>query len=394
MKTRGQRRPPGLLLGAAGFCASISWQVVQPILPLHLSHMGFDVSQIGFVVGTFSLTMGLVELQAGAIAAAVGRRTALLGAFAANAVCLAAAGLGHLRGLVAVALAAVGASRGVLIPPLHATVADSAPAERRGRAFGVFWLCTSFAALAGPALGGFAAARAGEGAPFTAAALFSLAAIPLMAAWTVPGRAPRGAAAVHFGAFLASPPVVRLGVSMLLCYSVSGIWATFLPLYAARQGASVVTIGSIFAIQGAAYAVMQLPTGRLAALRHDRLLTVAGVALTAGTEFAVPVLHRAPLLLAAGAVYGVGFGILPVTFAMRFTQRVAPELYTAALSVYNSAIDLGLFVGPLLGAAAGAAAAGRVAAPFMLALPLGLGALAAGLRVPAPEPCPQEAPSG
>jgi MFS transporter, DHA1 family, multidrug resistance protein len=391
MATVARHREPSLLLGAAGFCSNMSWQVILPILSLHLAHLGFDVSQVGLVVGLFSLTMGVVELQAGVIAAAVGRRTALLGALAAHAVCLSIAGLGHARWLVAAAFAAAGATRGVLVPPLHATVADSAPPERRGRAFGVFWLCTSLASLAGPALGGFVASHAGGGAPFAVAALFSLAAIPLLAALGVPRRAAGGAAAVDFAAFLGSPSVVRLGVSMLLCYSLVGIWITFLPLYAARQGISLVTIGWIFAIQGGAYALMQVPTGRLAALEHGRWLAVAGIAVMTGTVFAVPLIHGASLL-AAGALFGMASGIMPVTFAMQFTQRVTPDLYTAALSVYNSAIDLGLFAGPLLGAAV-AAAASTVAAPFLLALPVGVAAVAIVRRVPSgvAQPWPEQA---
>jgi len=379
MSTASRRRAPSLLLGGAGFCVSISWQVVLPILSLYLAHVGFSLAGIGLVVGVFSLSMGLVELQASVIAAALGRRWSLLGGCAANALCLGAAAIGHSRALVAVALAAVGAARGVLVPPLHATVADSTTPEGRGRAFGGFWLCTSLAALIGPAIGGFVAARAGEGAPFVLGALFSLAGIPLLAGWPVPGRAARRTSFAGFTAFLSAPPVARIGASILLCYSLAGLWTTYLPLYAARQGVSVVVIGWIFAIQGGMYAMMQIPTGRLVARDRGRWLTLAGIVGMAGTELAVPLLHGGPQLLAAGAVYGAALGLTPVTFAMLLTGRVAPDQYTAAMSVYNSAIDLGLFAGPLLGAGA---ARFSVAAPFLLALPLGLTAVAIGLRAP------------
>jgi hypothetical protein len=53
------------------------------------------------------------------------------------------------------------------------------------------------------------------------------------------------------------------------------------------------------------------------------------------------------------------------------------------MSVFNSAIDLGLFAGPLLGAAV---AWFSVAAPFLLALPLGLAAVAIDLRAPRQTP--------
>jgi predicted MFS family arabinose efflux permease len=53
------------------------------------------------------------------------------------------------------------------------------------------------------------------------------------------------------------------------------------------------------------------------------------------------------------------------------------------MGVYNSAIDLGLFVGPLLGG--GAAAVINPRAPFFVALPLGLAAVIMTLTTGAPE---------
>jgi len=370
-----------LALGAAGFCASISWQIVTPVLPLRLAHLGYSPAQIGLLVGIFSLTMGLVELQAGVIAAAIGRRWAILAGYAANALCLTVAATAPARVVVAGSLAAVGAARGVLVPPLHATVAESAAVEMRGRAFGIFWLFASLAALTGPAIGGFAAGQYGDRAPFLLGALFSLAALPMIAAQPVPGRAGRGASLGELTVFLSDPSIARIGVSMILCYSLAGIWTTFLPLYASQHGASVVVIGWIFAIQGGMYALMQIPTGRLVALEGGRWLAPAGIAAMAATVVIVPLLRTTPSLLVAGACYRVAVGIMPVTFATLVTRGVSSEQYTAAMSVFNSAIDLGLFAGPLLGAAA---AQFNVAAPFLLALPLGLTAVAMSVRVAHP----------
>lgn len=377
-----------LALGAAGFCASISWQVVVPVLPLHLAHLGYSPAEIGLVISVFSLTMGLVELQAGAVVAVIGRRWSILLGYVANAVCLTIAAVAHARALVAGSLAAVGAARGVLVPPLHATVADSAGAEARGRAFGIFWMFASLAALTGPAIGGFAAGHHGDRAPFVLGALFSLAALPVIAAQPMPGRATRGVSFGELAALLSDASTARLGVSIFLTYSVAGIWTTFLPLYASHQGASVVAIGWIFAIQGGMNALMQIPTGRLVSQEYRRWLAPAGIVLMSATEASLPLLRHTPLLLAAGAPYGIAVGILPVTFAVAITRRVPPERYTAALSVFNSAIDLGLFAGPLLGAAA---ARVNIAAPFLLALPVGLAAAAMSMRPPSPSPEPAPA---
>ena len=397
---------PSPALGVAGFCTSISWQLVVPILPLYLAQLGYTAAAIGVLAGLFSVAMAVTELQAGALTAAIGRRRALLGGYVANAVCLGLVAAAHTRLFVAGSLAAAGAARGVVVPPLHATVADSAGAEARGRAFGAFWLWSSLAALSGPAIGGFVAARHGFRAPFGLAGLSSLTALLIVAVFArpaarpapagempAPGPAaaktrtpgsrpaeedrPAGPTAGSLTALLSDPSVARLGICILLCYSLAGIWTTFLPLYAAHRGVPVETIGLIFALQGGMYAAMQLPTGRLITVERGRWMVPAGIAGIAGVVVAVPFAHAAPPLLAAGVLYGAAIGLMPVTFATLVTWRVPADRFTAAMSIYNAAIDFGLFAGPLLGAAA---ARLDVAAPFLLALPLGLVAIVISLR--------------
>src|SRR5438132_13493824 len=83
-----RRSPRSLLLGAGGFFGAISWQVVPPVLPLHLAKIGYTPSQVGALVSLLSLAMGLVELHVGHIVGAFGRRGTLLGGLAANAACM------------------------------------------------------------------------------------------------------------------------------------------------------------------------------------------------------------------------------------------------------------------------------------------------------------------
>lgn len=387
------RVPASLALGIAGFCTSISWQVMVPVVPLYLAQLGYSAAAIGLLIGLFSVAMAITELQAGVIAGAIGRRGALLTGYVAHALCLNVTAAVRAPGFVAWSLAAVSAARGIAVPPLHATVADSAGTEARGRAFGAFWLWSSFAALTGPAIGGFVAAHYGYRMPFALASLFSVAALISVAVVARPGprqtsageSRPLGPSAGSLSALLADPTVARLGISILLCYSIAGIWTTFLPLYAAHRGVPVQTIGLIFALQGGTYAAMQLPTGRLISLERGRWMVLAGIGGMAAVELMVPLAHSGPPLFAAGVLYGAAAGLMPVTFATLVTWRVPAGGYTGAMSVYNSAIDFGLFVGPLLGAAA---ARFDVAAPFLLALPLGLVAVAMGLRTP------HDAPAG
>jgi len=371
LRPRPRRVPPGIVLGAAGFCTNISWQVVLPVLPVHLARLGYSAAHIGIMVSALSISMAAVELQAGPIASAVGRRLALLGGYAANGACLVLAGAARSAPSVVLALAGIGGARGVLIPPLHATVAEASTAATRGRMFGLFWFWASAATLAGPLLGSVVAATYGDRAPFYAGAALSALAIPLIARVAPPRRSSARVPLREIADAFSLPALVRLCATTLLCFGMAGVWTTYLPLHIARQGLSIVVVGWVFAVQGLVYMLMQPTTGRLITrLRGDRL-ALAGIAGMAGAVLAVPLIHTPPALLAAGAVYGFGFGLIPVTLATRITWLIAPDRLTTAMGMYNSAIDFGLFLGPLLG---GAVVAFSSMPPFSLALPFGVAA--------------------
>jgi MFS family permease len=378
----GLRRPVprSLLLGAAGFLAGISWQVVMPVLPLHLSKIGYTPSQVGTLVSLLSLAMGLVEMQVGRIVWMFGRRKTLIGGLAANAACMVFVAHARLAGLLGSALAGVGITRATFWPPLHAAVADEASHETRGQAFGAFWFWTSVSFLAGPIIGGVIAAHFGDKAAFYLGALFSLAAIPIAIAVTASEqRAPE----VHTAgpaAVLRDPTILRLLLVNHLYYAAAGIWMTFLPLYIARQGLSVVIVGWVLTVQGLTYALVQLPTGRLADRVGAHKLVIPGVIGRAVIAPLVPLFHtHTPAgFIMLGALYGLAGGLLPVTFTTLLARIVPRDKYTTAMGVYNSSGDLGFFVGPLIG---GAAALLGIWAPFYLSLPLGIAAVAIGLRI-------------
>jgi MFS family permease len=351
---------------------------VLPILPLHLSHLGYSIAEIGVLISSLSLTMGAIELYAGPIVGVFGRRWTLIGGYSANAVCLVLAGMARTTGMVGSALAAIGAARAILVPPLHATVAESSTAATRGKMFGMYWLWASTATLVGPAIGGFIAAKYGDRAPFYVGSAFSIVALPIVAAVAAPKSTSPRAPMSEVMELLGNAAIVRLCIATLLCFSITGIWTTFLPLYIARQGISVLIVGSVFTVQGLFYALMQIPAGRLVHHMRGGWLALSGIMGIAGVVLLIPRVHAPSVFLVAGAVYGAAFGSIPVTFATLVTWLAPRDKYTTAMGVYNSAIDFGLFVGPLLG---GVVAYMNTLAPFLLALPLGVAAVSVSLNV-------------
>jgi len=376
------------LLGAAGFLVAISWQVVLPVLPLHLSRIGYSDAQIGVLVSFLSLAMGIAELEVGRVAGMLGQRWALVGGLLANTVAMVWMAVARIWGTVGGALSSIGAARAMMWSPLQAAVADAASEETRGRTFGVFWFLTSLGFLAGPAIGGVVAAHYGDRAVFYLGAAISLATLPVVFAITTPARPTLRLTASAAGEVLRDRVVFRICLANHLHYAITGVWSTFLPLYAVTQGLTVLTVGEVFAIQGLAYALVQIPTGRLADRWGPERLVVPALVGRAVISLLVPVFHTVPVFLVAGAFYGLAGGFVPVTFATLVARRVSREHYTTAMGVYNSSGDLGFFVGPLLG---GAAALLGILAPFYLCVPLGVAAIITGLRVVAAVEQPPQA---
>jgi len=197
---------------------------------------------------------------------------------------------------------------------------------------------------------------------------------------TTPGRPTSEVHTRDAGAVLRNPTILRLLLVNHLYYSAAGIWMIFLPLYIAQQGLSVVIVGWVLTVQGLTYALVQIPTGRLADRVGAHKLVVPGVIGRAAIAPLVPLFHiHTPAgFILFGALYGIAGGLLPVTFTTLLARIVPRENYTTAMGVYNSSGDLGFFVGPLIG---GAAALLGIWAPFFLSLPLGIAAVMIGLRI-------------
>jgi MFS family permease len=341
-----------------------------------LSNIGFDPAQIGILASFLNLAMGIVELEVGRVAGVFGRRWTLVAGYFFNGAAM--VWLAQMRTWpgVTLALATVGSFRAMMWVPLFAEVAHTASAQTRGRAFGTFWFWTSVAFLIGPALGGLIVSLHGTRSAFYLGSAFSVVALPALIAATDPGRPVTQATVTGAAKVLKIPAISRLCTANLLYYSVTGIWMTFLPLYAAQQKISVLTIGWVFTLQGLTYALVQIPTGRLVdRLGPERLFIPALVGRAIIAAF-VPLLHSQSAFLFAGAVFGLAGGFLPVPLTTLIARLVPQEHYTTAMGVYNSSGDLGFFIGPLLG---GGAALLGILAPFFLCVPLGIAGVAVGL---------------
>lgn len=154
--------------------------MVLPVRILYAQAHGASLALIGAMASAFLLSNFLCQYPAGWLADAWGRRPLMIVALAGQA----ALGLLYLAvtdPLEFVLLRCIeGACATGVLPAARAMVADLAPPDRQGAAYGVFSSFLNAGFLLGPALGGLLAS-AGYTSTFVGSCLFRLAALAIVA---------------------------------------------------------------------------------------------------------------------------------------------------------------------------------------------------------------------
>jgi MFS family permease len=185
MRDAGQKKP-GFDLATASLLGRGVWAVTalgaammmarfsEAFLVLKASAVGLSNAWVPLVMVVMSLVYSLAAYPAGVLSDRIGRRGLLA---AGMIVLIAADGVLAFGTSIASAMAGValwGLHMGLTQGGLSAMVADAAPAELRGTAFGVFNLASGIALLAGSVLAGVLWDHAGAEATFLMGGAFAV----------------------------------------------------------------------------------------------------------------------------------------------------------------------------------------------------------------------------
>lgn len=350
---------------AAALLAFLGLGAVLPVLPRYVKGpIGAGDLAVGVVTGAFALTAVFCRPLAGRAADARGRRAIVV----AGALLCALAGVLYFvpAGVGGLLLArfVLGAGEGAVFTAGATWTVDLAPADRRGRAIGLFGLAIWSALTLGPLIG--------EG-------LFSLGGYDLV--WGFAALSPLCGAAVaralphaHRPPPTGSrPPLIpraalRPGTALALANLGYAALAGFLVLHLARQG-----IGhgaAVFTAFAAAVVAARTAGGRLPDAVGPRRMAVAAACAEAAGLAVIGAATTLPVALGGAVLMGLGFSTLYPSLALLVVNDSDQERRGAALGTFTAFFDVGIGVGgPLAGAVAGAAgypAAFWVAAAFAL----------------------------
>lgn len=143
-----------VLLGVTSFFADVSGEMIYPLVPIFLTGtLGAPVAVVGLIEGVAESTASLVKLGSGWFSDRIGRRMPLvISGYGLATIGKLLLALAFAWPVVLVARFVDRFGKGVRGSPRDALIADSAPPELRGRAFGLHRSMDTAGAVVGPLL--------------------------------------------------------------------------------------------------------------------------------------------------------------------------------------------------------------------------------------------------
>lgn len=338
-----------ILVCAATLLFYLATQMQIPLYPpLLRERTGASASVIGLFIGAYT---ALAVLTRPVVGRELARRPRRLFMAAGGAVTIAATA-GYWVADSLAALIAIRVLHGTAVALFYTaastTVADLAPAERRGEALSLFSMFLYLGLAAGPAIGLALHRAAGFGAMFAVSIVFAAA----CGATALAIREPRTHSPesreierhplVHRAALLPG--------AVLACAAVG--YAAGLNFTADYAGERAIG-GSAFYFPVLALSVIatRLFAGR-ASDRLGRLRVAApGLALFVAAMITESLARSAAPLLSSAAMFGAGFGMFFPTMMAYTTDRVPARERGSAMATFTASFDIGFGAGsPLLGA--------------------------------------------
>ena len=338
-----KRMPAGVwVLGFVSLLMDISSEMVHSLLPLFMvSSLGASVFTVGLVEGLAESTALIVKVFSGTLSDYLGRRKGLaVFGYALGALTKPLFALAPTTGIVLAARLLDRVGKGVRGAPRDALVADIAPPNLRGAAFGLRQSLDTVGGFLGPLLAvGLMLLWADDfRAVFWVAVIPGAMAVALLVfGLREPHRAPAGKRINPIR--LAN--LKRLGrpywwvVGIGAVFTLARFSEAFLVLRAQQGGIPVALVPLVMVAMNLAYALSAYPFGKLSdRVSHQRLLALGLLVLVAADVVLASNDHWA-VLLAGVALWGMHMGLTQGLLATMVADTAPADLRGTAYGFFN-----------------------------------------------------------
>jgi MFS family permease len=360
MAARLRRIPAGVwALGFVSMFMDVSSEMIHALLPLYLVNtLGASTLAVGVIEGVAEATASIVKIFSGALSDWLGRRKEMaalgygLAAFTKPVFPL-APGLAWI--VAARFVDRVG--KGIRGAPRDALVADIAPPEMRGAAFGLRQSLDTIGAFAGPLIAILLMLVTAN----DYIAVFWIAVIPAFLSFFLIAFAvkepEREASLRTVKSPLSRAELARLGAGYWRIVGVASLFTlarfseAFLILRAQSAGLPVALAPAVMVLMNAVYALSAYPAGALSDRIGRDTILITGLALLIAADIALAFSGGVAGVALGVALWGLHMGLTQGLFAALVADTAPPELRGTAFGMFNLVTGLALLAASVVAGA-------------------------------------------
>ena len=348
--------PAGIwVLGFVSLLMDISSEMIHALLPLFMvGTLGMSVALVGLLEGLAEATALILKVFSGVISDWFGKRKplAVLG-YGLGAATKPLFALATGPGMIFSARLLDRVGKGIRGAPRDALVADIAPREQRGAAFGLRQSLDTVGAFVGPLLAvGLMLLWANDfRAVFAVAIVPAVLCVLLLVLGVQEPERPAGAPRVNpiSGASLRRlPPAYWWVVGVGAVFTLARFSEAFLVLRAEQTGIALALVPLVMVAMNAVYAASAYPFGRLSdGMPHQRLL-LAGLAVLVAADVVLALSTHWTGLLLGVALWGVHMGLTQGLLAAMVADAAPADLRGTAYGFFNLVSGLAMLAASVL----------------------------------------------
>jgi MFS family permease len=339
------------MLGLVSMLMDISSEMIHSLLPLFMvATLGASAFLVGVIEGVAEATALIIKVFSGALSDYLGKRKGLaafgyaLGAFTKPLFAVAPT-----TGVVLAARVLDRLGKGIRGAPRDALIADIAPAEVRGAAFGLRQSLDTVGAFLGPLLAvGLMLLWANDfRAVFWVAVIPGLLAVALLLFGV---REPER----HIGERRTNPirreNLQRLSGAFWWVVGVSAVFTlarfseAFLVLRAQQGGIPVALIPLVMVAMNLVYAASAYPFGKLSDRMSHKTLLALGLAVLIAADLVLAANDRWATVLAGVALWGIHMGMTQGLLATMVADTAPPDLRGTAFGFFNLVSGIAMLI--------------------------------------------------
>jgi len=346
-------RIPGAIwvLGFVSMFMDISSELIHSLLPMFMvTGLGISVFAVGLIEGIAESTALVVKVFSGALSDYLGKRKALavLG-YALGAATKPLFALASGAGLIVTARFLDRVGKGIRGAPRDALVADLAPAELRGAAFGLRQSLDTVGAFLGPLMAtGLMILWADDfRAVFWAACVPAAFCVLLLIVGVKEPAHPEGRRRTN--------PIRREALALLgrgywwtvgigAVFTLARFSEAFLVLRAEQLGVPMSLVPLVMVAMNLVYSASAYPFGRLSDGMNRRTLLAWGLAVLIASDLVLGQAQHWSHLILGVALWGLHMGMTQGLLAAMVADTAPPNLRGTAFGVFNLMSGIAMLV--------------------------------------------------